>query len=182
MVGGLEAFLCIVVREGRSGIRGTSTQLVARLPQSDVSASTLRTGVLFLVFETDWAPVSFVSIAGGGAPDRAGRHERPGPAQAARHLRRGARSAGRDGLSGHGDRAALGKGPKAIQGPVGSPIGHAQPPAGRPLLSSLLRPQRFVRSRRARQQRATGCGTARTNPSLSPPASPPNEGWEVHCQ
>ena len=45
------------MHEDRSGNRGTSTQLVARLPQSDVSASTLRTGVPFPAFETDWAPV-----------------------------------------------------------------------------------------------------------------------------
>ncbi len=63
------------------------------------------------------------------------------------------------------------------QGPVGSPIGHAQPPAGRPVLFVLLRPQRFVRSRRARQQRATGCGTARTVLSLLPPVSRPTGGW-----
>ena len=80
--------------------------------------------------ETDWAPVSLVSTAGGGAPDRAGRHERPGPVRAARPPRRGAIRAGRDGLSGHGDRAALGKG-TATQGPEGSPIGRGQPPAGR---------------------------------------------------
>ncbi|SUE15757.1 Uncharacterised protein [Rhodococcus gordoniae] len=118
---------------------------VARLPQSDVSARRCEFRVTFLGFETDWAPVSFVSAAGGGAPDREGRHERPGPVQAARPMRRGARSAGRDGLSGHGDRAALGKG-TTTQGPEGSPIGRAQPPAGRPLFVSVSLRFRWFRA------------------------------------
>jgi hypothetical protein len=44
---GLEVFACFRVRKGRFGNHGTSRGIVARLPQSDVSASTLRAGVLF---------------------------------------------------------------------------------------------------------------------------------------